>query len=246
MDTNNEITTYNGEDVEDLILSLSDNILLFNIRDQIKENNTDSEIDYLSIIFNKINACEVSIDKNNKDLLNTIGSFKNDMINKIIDIFNENLNINIELKQYYIHPEKLLRIIYEFFVLRREKNLVNLIFSFIKINEKDLLQQFKKSLNKKDLTYVNNKKEIKESKIILLMNILDIFNFVQLDSPEDILELEIIDKNELINEFVLDLVEKEEITFNEGFVDQIKDNLSNNKIKIISDLKNKITESEEL
>lgn len=233
MESNN--FSYNNESVDELIFTLSDNMLLLNIEDQIKNKNT--KINYIEILFDKINACLAHIDVDDTELISRVQEFKSDMLSKIKTLLEDNLHISIELKEYYSNPEKFIILIYEFFVLREQSNITNIIFNFIKREKKSLFLRFKENVNKKDLTYSNNKKELEKEKILLLMNLNEIIEMVNIQEPEQAIKDMILDSEELTNYTILNLMIKEELTFTPEFIEGLKESLEKNKIRIIWELR---------
>lgn len=238
---------YNNEDINDFLLQISDEVIFINIQEQI-EHGTGIEENYFSFILDKLEGLKTVLNEDQTDLKNKIDNFKEDICNSVQEILESKYGFTCDFK-CYSDRSKCLKEIYKFFIIRKKEILLNLVNNYIEAEYKSLLMKYgKNKINKKDISYINNKKSIDKEDMSLLLNIHNVVSLIELDNIEDTLEKLIEDKDEFTYNFIFTMFQQEEIIFKNEFINIIKSEIVKEKnyiimesrLKLMDRIKNKI------
>lgn len=225
--------TFNTDkNIEDVISSLSDTIILDNVKDQINniEENYSDNLYYLSYFNTKYDYL-VNKYNDNKDILDKINSLKESIYTSIKEYIENKFCINIIFPDYITKDMayNYINIIYKFFVINYQENVYSLITNYIKEEYKNIIKYYKNRINKKDLTYTNLNKNIDKNLAIIICEINNIVENMVIDQPVDIINLVIKDDpNEYYNENIFNLVNLQFISFKDNFVNNILNMIKSN------------------
>jgi len=177
----------------------------------------DEKFKFLKSTFNE-NEDKTAIDELNKIEIS--------LYYKILDLFNEKLDLTYNDLFYnenifFDELKILVNNLYEFFILDYADNIKNLILSYISENYKELVNQYKQTLNKKDLEYSINKKEININSFIISKNlkpiIKQIINEMNSDNMRIINLITSYEKNEANYIYIKELFKSNKCIIGENF-----------------------------
>lgn len=218
--------------INEFLLQMSDDLIYMNIEEQIKNSNNLVE-NYFSFILNKLNGLKTILSVDDQELINQIDNFKDEVCDRVQELLQDKFKFTCDFK-CYSDKSICLKEIYKFFVIRKREILLSLVNNFIDREYKSLLIKYSKcKINKKDVSYINNKKNIEKDDMLLLLNIHNIISSIELVNIEDTLELLIDDKDEFTYNFILTMFNQEEIIFSKDFMNVIKEELNNEKNYLI-------------
>lgn len=240
-------TIFDSENINQFLLQMSDDIIFMNIKEQIKNCNNVEE-DYFSLIIDKIEGLRTVVKDDETDIINNLDSLKDEICDNVQSLLEERYKFKCDFK-CYSDRSKCLKQIYKFFVIRHDQILLSLITNYIDREYTSLLMKYGKSkINKKDISYINNKKTMNKENLALILNLHKVFSSIVLEDIDDTLELLIEDKEEFTYNFIYTMYQQEEIVFDIEFLEVIKQELIENNDYLIMEgrtfLMNKIKENE--
>lgn len=170
----------------DLPLDLTKEQLRYQIQDPLSTtvNYVDTLLEKFKYLLDEYRDDEDHV-KSINDLIIDVFGF---LINEINDTYDlgvytefENVNEAMELGT----------VLYNFFILRYQKNITRFIYKYIIKNKKSLVEEFSHLQKKKDVTTISMKKKIKnKDDILILSNLPTIVNYIislELDSDDFLL-----------------------------------------------------------
>jgi len=185
----------------ELLAKLSDEVLLTNIEEQLKNPfiNSVSYNDMLSIFDNRYDFI-MQFYPEDESIIERCKDIKKNIYSKIYNVITTRFSITSDLNEiigtddFYFYTREL----YNFFILKYRTNLVNFFISYLYSHKKDLVKEYENEEEKKDLMYRSLKKNLNNNEDILLLyymeNIINDFSQNE-DEPEFIVE-EIISTDE--------------------------------------------------
>lgn len=231
---------HDEETINEFLLSMSDEILITNIEEQIKSNATMNE-NYFEFIIDKLDAILTVLEEDDYELKNKVNNFKDEICDKVQSLLQEQFNFNLDLKCFEDRCS-VLKQLYTFFVMRKKERIENIVYNYIKKEYSSLLLTYSKNkINKKDITYINTSKE-KRNNLVILLNIHNIIDGIQIPDNEAALELMISDKSEFTYNFILTMVDNFELEFNLDFISSLLKDLSKEKNNLIMNIRLKLME----
>lgn len=156
---------FDGEDRNEVLNRLSDEILIDSINDQIKnylvgDYVPENFLDTYDIRFNYL----INKYEEEQELCNNLRSIRNDfyldVIKQLSERFKFSYNLDDELK---FNDYTNIKDIYTFLVLHSYENLSLFFTNYIKFNKNDLVKQYSKNNNTKDLSFSNIKRTFKNT-----------------------------------------------------------------------------------
>jgi len=228
-----DYTSITDKEVEEVISSLSDDVILSSIKDQI--DNIDINICnttyFLSYFATKY---QVLLDKyhENDELCKKIKLVKQNLYMNIKSYMENKFAFTVEFPEYMTLEDQYnyITILYEFFVLRHQNNNIALVSGYIQQEFKSIIRHYKAELDKKDLTYTNMNKNMDKDMIVILCKLPEIIDDMQIDVPEALLNYIISeDPHEYDNSVILSLIEQyKAIIFGDNFVENALNRIKNN------------------
>jgi hypothetical protein len=223
--TDKETTFVTEKDIDQILNSLSDDIVYEALEDQIKtvdQSESSMKENYIQFFTNRYTY-----------ILNRYSEYE-DIIDKVTDIRNrfydglkssleDKFSFELSIPESYTSDQRFstLNRLYEFFVIRYNENKVNIVQNYIDREMKELVRQYKPEVDKKDLTYVNNKKNTSKEGLIILCKLNDIISSIEVESGSDLVDLMVNDRNEIVNEAIISLVDEDLIEFEGDFFGDI-------------------------
>lgn len=230
---------YNTEDINDFLLQISDDVIFINIKEQI-ENSTSTEENYFSFILDKLEGLKAVLGEEQVELRHRIDAFKDEVCDSVQEMLESKYGFTCDFK-CYSDRSKCLKEIYKFFVIRKKEILLNLVNNYIDNEYKSLVMKYgKNKINKKDISYINNKKTIDKEDMSILLNIHNIITLIEIDSIEDMLDMLIEDRDEFTYNFIYTMFQQEEIVFKIDFLNIIKSEIVKEKNYIIMESRLKL------
>lgn len=233
---------HDSETINEFLLELSDDIIFINIEEQIKDANNNAE-NYFEFIIDKLDALSAVLSaEEDGPLLGQIEQLKEEVCDLVQRLLQEKFGFTCDFKCYSDRSKCLLQI-YKFFVIRKKEILLNLVNNFIEREYKSLVLRYSKTkINKKDISYLNNKKTIDKENMNILLNLHKIISSIEFDSVEELMDLLIDDKDEFTYNFILTMYQQEEILFDIGFISAIKEELRKENNYIIMETRMRLLE----
>jgi hypothetical protein len=228
-----EATFLTEKDIEQIVNSLSDDIIFDSLTEQIQSvfSSTDSSpVFYLTYFTSKY---DFLINKYSEytELCSKIKEIREEFFYKLKELIETQFNFTIEFDSALSKEEQFLYIshIYNFFIIRFKENSANLITKYIEREMKDLIKYYKPLIDKKDLSYANMKKTINKDATVVICKLPEIIQNMTVDSPKDIISLLIDDEYEISNMIVKDVfVNNEWTAYGETFADNILKSIKQN------------------
>jgi hypothetical protein len=223
--TEKETTFVTEKDIDQILNSLSDDIVYEALEDQIKtidqsessmvENYISFFTNRYSYILNRYSEYEEIIDK--------VTDIRNRFYDGLKSLLEEKFSFELSIPESYTNDQRFstLNRLYEFFVIRYNDNNVNLVQNYIEREMKEIVRQYKPEVDKKDLTYMNNKKNTSKDALVVLCKLNDIISSIEVESGSDLVDLMINDRNEITSEAIINLIEEDLIEFGSGFSENI-------------------------
>lgn len=203
MITDSDDILFDGEDRNEVLNSLSDEILIDNLVNQINKLDIRDYVneDYLDVfnirfnyLFNKY--------QNEENFITELRKIKNEIYFKVITEICNKFKINFIKTQDELIDEDYFSImyIYRFFVLYSYENIINFFINYIHYNKEDLIKQNSSNNNTKDLSYINIKKVYKNiGNTTIIYNFEDIINTIASTIEDDEFVLETIISEDIDN-----------------------------------------------
>ena len=229
----------NQEAINDFLLQISDDILFINIDEQINNTVNTSE-NYFSFIIDKLEGLKTLLNKDDQELIDRVDTLKDQICQQVQALLEDKFKFNCDFK-CYSDSSKCLKELYKFFIIRKKEILLSLVNNYIEREYKSLLLKYSKTkINKKDVSYLNNKKSIEKEDLTILLNLHNIISAIELTDVDDLLELLIDDKDEFTYNFIFTMFQQEEIVFTRDFIDVIKEELEKEKNYLIMESRLKL------
>lgn len=228
-----ERARYNDENaINDFLFSISDDIAVMNIVEQI-QSCKDTTANYFSFLLDKVDSVMALLEDDDYALSDKLIQFKSDLCDRVKKELEDKFGFTIEFMSS-VNTEKNLLAIYNCFVMRHTILLENLVSNFIDRDKKSIIEHFSKvKINKKDLSYTNNKKNYEKNDLILLMNVQDILDLINIEDCDDAIDLMFDDKEECLYRLILDFIESGELSFNSDFCEYVKNDIKENRNELI-------------
>jgi hypothetical protein len=223
------------KDIEQIINSLSDDIIFDSLVEQIENvfNSTDSSpVFYLTYFTGKYNFL-MNKYAEYEDLCNKIKEIREEFFFKLKGLIETKFDFVVEFDSALGKEEQFLNIshMYNFFIIRFKDNSANLVNKYIDREMKDLIKYYKPLIDKKDLTYANMKKTINKDATVVICKLPEIIQNMTVDSPKDVVGLLIDDEYEISNMMIKDIfVASEWISYGETFIDNIMKSIKQNEV----------------
>lgn len=232
-DENDPKENYKDEnDINEFLFSISDDIVEINIREQIKECRDKTE-NYFAYIITKIDSFKIYLSSEDQTLINKLDLYKDQICDIVEEELEERFGISIDF-QTELSRDKNLLVIYDCLVMRHNELLENIVTKFIEREKKSLVSYFSnQKLNKKDLSYINNKKMANKDNILMLMNMHEIIEMVKVQDCDDLIELMIDDEEEAVYSLFLDFIRTNEIGLTIELCDIFNDDIQKNKNELM-------------
>jgi len=230
-----EVTFLTDKDIEQIINSLSDDIIFDSLAEQVDSVFTTMEgspVFYLTYFTSKYNFL-INKYSQYSELCSKIKDIRENFFYKLKDLIEKKFDFVLDFNDSINKEEQFLFIshMYNFFIIRNRENCVNIINKYIEREAKDLIRQYKTLIDKKDLTYMNMKKSINKDMAVIICKLPEIIEGIQIDSSKDLIQLAIDDEHELTNMIVKDIfIAGESITFGQNFIKNIIDHIKTNEI----------------
>jgi hypothetical protein len=229
-----EATFLTEKEIEQVINSLSDDIIFDSVKEQIQ--NVFTSIDttptfYISyfttkydFIMNKYSEYEEVVEK--------VKEIREELFMKIKGLLEQRFDFTLEFPDSVSLADRfnIITHLYGFLVIRNKDNSTRIIIKYIEREMKNLIKHYKPLIDKKDLTYVNMKKHINKDITTIICKLPEIISHIEVDSGIDLIELSIDDEWELTNLVVRDVLSEEKgmiafgDTFVQNFLRPIKEN----------------------
>ncbi|ALN97878.1 hypothetical protein Bp8pS_199 [Bacillus phage vB_BpuM-BpSp] len=218
-----EVSFLTEKEIDEIINSVSDDLLFFSIENQIKNKQIDYLEDSNHIQF-FVDRYALIKDKYSEypDIIERVLDIEKTFYSNVLELLEERFDFKLEERYDITREEKynLIRNIYEFFIMKQTKNSITLVFNYLDREMKSLIPYCKNSIDKKDLTFVNTKKLITKELHPVYCKLNDIISSIQVDEAKDVIELSIDDKNEINNMEIFNyFCERDQITFNDNFIE---------------------------
>ena len=241
------------EESDAIIMQISEDIVLDNMIEQIRESNNLSKYDlekssffeYFEKRFNFI----IDRYEESTDIVRKCKAAYDEILNQILSSIDEVYNISIEFNEIILIEKKAeyTKALYYFFVINQKENIENLLVNIIQKNSEDLIKLTSEFMNKeieKSLSYVNLKKIIDNKYTPLIFFINEIINNIEVKYNEDVLEMMIgSDEDELTN-FYIDrlLIEQSvaDINFEKNLMEILLPNIVENNKNLRRAVQNKL------
>lgn len=189
-----KVTSLDNYQEEEILNMLSDDIILDNILNQIKnstkkENILDTKSNLLEYFQNRYSFIMKKYAEN-EDVISKTNDIINDVLDEILNAINETFKFKITLSESLLIKDKFefIESLYEFFILNLKDSLISLGYEYIIDNLKSLRSSLK-IRNKKDLSYINIKKLIdNENTAVVFQTESILSNLGELDN-ETIIEM---------------------------------------------------------
>jgi hypothetical protein len=234
-------------DTDLMLLDLPMSAIQENIRYQI-QNPLTTQVNYIDNVADLIVQTR-QVHKDDPDALNTINNFAQSFFEFIINEIDQKFDLGITTESF--ETDDFIRVgsaIYQFLILRYQKNITKFIFKFILKNKKLLVETFDQQMKKKDVTTIVTKKKVKnKDDALLIANLpsvishiinldIDAHNFIQYVSNNELYDANImrdlIDTGVMIGNFTQAYLNVIQVDY-EGILDEIQTDV---KLKLIKKL----------
>ncbi|MMZ42317.1 hypothetical protein D1872_38380 [compost metagenome] len=234
-------------DTDLMLLDLPMSAIQENIRYQI-QNPLTTQVNYIDNVADLIVQTR-QVHNDDPDALNTINNFAQSFFEFIIDEIDQKFDLGITTDSF--ETDDFIRVgsaLYQFLILRYQKNITKFIFKFILKNKKLLVETFDQQMKKKDVTTIVTKKKVKnKDDALLIANLpsvishiinldIDAHNFIQYVSNNELYDANImrdlIDTGVMIGNFTQAYLNVIQVDY-EGILDEIQTDV---KLKLIKKL----------
>lgn len=233
LDENDVDIVKDERDLNEFLFNISDGIIELNIEEQVR-NCRDNTQNFFNYILTKVDSFKIYLNSvEDSPLIAKLDKYKDDICEKVKELLEERFNIEINLDDNMNRYKDLL-VIYDVLVMRHSELLQNLVKKFIERDKKFLIEYFsKKKINKKDISYVNNKKLFDKENLILLLNLHEVLDFIKFDDCDDMIELMIDEKDESTYSLFLDFIREGKICLTREFCDVFNKDIQRNKNELM-------------
>jgi hypothetical protein len=221
-----EATFLTEKDIEQVINSLSDDVVYDTLKEQIDSVfsvNNDKPTYYLSYFTTKYDYI-LSQYSEYEDVVEKIKDIRENLFFSVKSMIEEKFDFSVEFPESMSVDQQLDTIgsIYKFFIIRYQENSLFATIKYIERETKDLLKHYKPLINKNDLSYTNVKKDVSKDAAVLICKLPEIIDAMQIDGPDDLLELAIDDQWEISNTVISELFSADQGygSFGPTFVDK--------------------------
>lgn len=215
---------YNDESINEFLLQMSDDVLYLNIEEQI-EQGVGTDENYFKFILDKIDGIKAVLVKDQDDLKARLDYFRSEVCDTVQEKLENKFGLYCDFK-CYSDRSKCLNEIYTFFVLRRKEILLNLLVNYINREYSSLVIKYSKKVNKKDISYINNKKNMNKDDLNIILNIHNIISSIEIPDIETAIDMLIDDKDEFTYSFILSMIQQEELILTDSFIPNLKEELT--------------------
>ncbi|QQO92466.1 hypothetical protein CPT_Machias_074 [Staphylococcus phage Machias] len=232
------------EEYDEIIMNISEDIMVDNIKDQIHESNTKqfytdqhhkNFFEYFEIRFNFV----LERYKDDNDILNRTKEVYNDILNEILESIQDTYQLSIEFSEDILVEDKAqyIKSLYYFFVLNKKEMINNLFINYIEKNIVHLSKTYEDNLNddiNTSLSYNNLKKTIDNEYTAMIYSIPDIIEGIYIGDNEDIIETIILDEESELNNYQIDkmLVEQSitDVRFDNNLINVLRETFEDNNV----------------
>jgi len=232
-----EVTFLTEKEIDEIIASISDEIILDCIKEQIKMTYTGStkinEIDYIDLFETRYKFIKQKFSEY-PDVIARIDEIRSNMYNSILIDLQKKFKFSID-GESFTSKEWLYDFIsksYTFFVAKNTPNMINFVVRYIDKEREAILDYYKNIFDKEDLTYNNIKDNFSNEDAIIITKLPEIIAEINVDSPTYLLELIVNDDiHEVYNSFINEyFIESDIVEFEVGFVSDFLHEVKNNEM----------------
>lgn len=233
---------HDDETINEFLMSMSDDVLMINIEEQIKDSNNSDE-NYFEVITDKIESILAILPEEDYELIDRIKDFQDKILDKVQRLLQDRFAFICDFKSFS-NRCFCLKELYRFFVIRKKSLLQNLVLNYIKKEFDSLIISYGQTkINKKDISFINaGTSNIEKEKLALLLNIQNIIDGIQIPDVDECLELLIDDKEEFTNNLIISMKDTFEIEFKPEFINIILKEIKREKNNLIMNTRLKLME----
>lgn len=232
------------EEYDEVIMNISEDIMIDNIKEQIEESNTrqfyinqyhKDFFEYFEIRFKFI----LERYKEDNDILIKTKQVYHDILNEIQESIENTYQFSLEFPEDILIEDKAqyIKSLYNFFVLNKKETLNNLFINYIEKNIMQLAKTYKDSMDEdviNSLSYNNLKKTIDNDYTPLVYSIPEIIDGIHISDNEDVIETIIYDEESELNNYQIDkmLVEQSvtDVRFDNHLINVFRDSFIENNV----------------
>lgn len=231
---------HDDETINEFLISMSDEVLMINIEEQIKDSNNSDE-NYFETITNKLESILAILPEEDYELVNRVKDFQEELFDKVQRLLQDRFAFTCDFKSYS-NRGFCLKELYKFFVIRKKNLLQNLVMNYINKEFDSLIVSYGQSkINKKDISFINSgNSNIEKEKLSLLLNVQNIIDGIQIPDVDECLELLIDDKEEFTNNLIISMKDTFEIEFKPEFISIIMKEIKKEKNSLIMNTRLKL------
>jgi|GEM_PF-3186136 len=218
-DSNRDFFT--ERDIDQIINTLSDDIVLKNIEDQINGillDQKEIQTSYLPYFIQRYNYV-MNKYKDNEEITTKIKSAIEKVYEEIKVLITEKFNIKVDFSESVTFNDRLelIESFYKFFIIDLQDNCINFLVNYITTERKNLVKAFKPNTNKKDLSFVNLKKYLNNENIFIVFNLDEIIDSIEIEDNAYLIDLMTKNDPEMLTNFYIRNVLMEERFSDVGF-----------------------------
>jgi hypothetical protein len=219
-----EATFLTEKEIQQVINSLSDDIIFDSVKEQIQ--NVFTSVDttptfYITYFTTKYDFI-MSKYSEYEEVVTKVKEIREELFMKIKGLLEERFDFTLEFPDSIEMKERfnIISHLYGFLVVRNKDNSTRIVINNIEREMKDLIKHYKPLIDKKDLTYLNMKKFINKDITTIICKLPEIISNIEVATPKDLIELAIEDEWELTNLVVKDVLSEERnmVSFGSNFV----------------------------
>jgi hypothetical protein len=221
-----EVTFLTEKDIENIINSLSDDIIFDSLKEQIENVfiSADTNPTYFLTYFTTKYDFIMNKYSDYEEVTAKVKEIREDFFFKVKALIEEKFDFVVEFPESVSMENQIATIshMYDFFVIRNKRHLLNILINYIEKELKNLIKHYKPLIDKKDLTYTNMKKYVNKDITVVVCKLPEIINEMIIDSAEDLLKLAIDDSFEITNNIIHTvLVADQAASFGGTFVEKM-------------------------
>jgi hypothetical protein len=219
-----EATFLTEKEIEQVINSLSDDIIFDSVKEQIQNvfTSIDSTPTYYITYFTTKYDFIMNKYSEYEEVVAKVKEIREELFMKIKGLLEERFDFTIDFPESLGMQERfnVISHLYGFLVIRNKDNSSRIIINYVEREMKNLIKYYKPLIDKKDLTYVNMKKFINKDITTIICKLPEIISHIEVASGTDLINLSIDDEWELTNWVVRDLFSNDKgmIAFGDNFV----------------------------
>ena len=232
------------DEYNEVIMNISEDIMLDNILDQIKDSNNleffsvPTHKDFFEYFEIRFKFILERYENEDEIVLNTKEVY-NEILNKILNAIQETYEFEIEFHNTILVEEKAeyIKALYYFFVIEKRNNIINLFINNINKNFHILTKQYQDSISNEignSLSYNNFKKVIDNKYTSVIYSIPEIIPNTFVNDNESVIELIILNEESELNNYLIAkmLIEQAvcDVNFKSNFLKVLNPSIENNKI----------------